>query len=130
MQPISVPTKEGVCKSAVLTFTDSVAVEPHGDSAIGIAGMNKVLREVKVVLDQFREGVVCLLVGKVGSPVDECLQLLLIDIVDKDGRVMALYHQLKAIAASSDVGLHSVPYQYILKLRTEVKAAWVGVFSY
>ena len=105
-------------------------MESHSDPAVGIAGMDKVLREVEIVPDKVGEGGVRLTVGMVGTPVSQCLQLLLGDIVGKDGGVMALHNQLEAVAAAGDMGLHSVPHQYILKLGTQVKGTWIGILSY
>lgn len=130
MSSVGMPAVEWSRHSSVLSFTNPIAVESHGDSAVGIACMDKVLREVKIVFEQFREGVVGSLVGKVGTPICECFQLVFSDIVGKDRGIMTLYYQLEAVAAASDMGLHSVPYQYILKLRTEVKATWVSILSY
>ena len=104
-------------------------METHGDSAVGIACVNKVLGKVKSVLNQSCEGVVRLLVDEVGAPIGECLELLLGNVVGKNGGVMALHHQLEAVAAAGDVGLHSVPYQNILQLGTQVKTAWVCILS-
>ena len=50
-------------KSAVFANAYAVAVESHGNTAIGISGMNEVTWHVEIILHEFCHGVVGLLVG-------------------------------------------------------------------
>ena len=82
---VAVPAHPVIGQSAVFAFPNPVAVQSHGDSAIGVAGMDKALREVKVMLYKLGEGGVGVLVGIIGAPVSECHQLLVGQIVGKYG---------------------------------------------
>ena len=66
-------------QTAILTDTDAVAVKPHGDTSVGIAGMDEVTRNIKIIADKLRKGVVGILVGIVGTPVGHRPHLLGVD---------------------------------------------------
>ena len=67
--------------SSILTDTNTVAVESHSYSSVGIACMNKILRYVEVFLNKLCKCVVGSLVGIVGTPVTKSFHLLWGNIV-------------------------------------------------
>ena len=77
----------------VFADTDTVAVQPHSDTAVGIAGMDEVLGHIKVFPYNAREHVVGFLVGRIGSPVRECQHLTFAYRIDQQRRIMPLHNQ-------------------------------------
>ena len=73
--------------------------------------MDKVARQIKVILDYLREGVVSFFVGMVCPPVGKSQKLLLADGVSYQWRVVPLYYQLVILSGRHDVGLHTVARQ-------------------
>ena len=61
---------------AILTDADTVAVKSHCHTTVGVACVDEVARQLKVILYYLRKGVVCLFVGMVRSPVGQSLHLL------------------------------------------------------
>ena len=114
MPSVGVPASPVIGQPSVLAFSYPVAMQSHRDPAVGISGMDKALREVKVLLHKLGEGGVGMLISIVGAPVSECHQLPVIQVVGKDGGIVSLHHKLEASAAARDVGLHAVALQYVL----------------
>ena len=99
----------------VFADTDTVAVQPHSDTAVGIAGMDEVLGHIKVFPYNAREHVVGFLVGRVCSPVRQGQHLTLGKVVGQQRRI---------------VGLHTVTPQYVLHFGLQVHHSGVGILSY
>ena len=114
----------------VFADTDTVAVQPHSDTAIGIAGMDEVLGHIKVFPYNAREHVVGFLVGRVCSPVRQGQHLTLGKVVGQQRRIVALHHEPVARAVADHVGLHTVTPQYVLHFGLQVHHSGVGILSY
>ena len=115
--------------TTVFTDTDAVAVETHGDAAVGVAGVNEVTRQIEVCGHHRGERVVGTLVGGVGAPVDDGAELLLSDGIVEKRRVVTLDNKLKAVARPSDRGSHAVAHEDVLKLGMQFEMVRIGVLS-
>jgi hypothetical protein len=99
-------------------------MQAHGDTSVGIAGMDEVPGQVEVIADKCCKCVVGILVGVVRTPVGHGLQLLVVDWISEKGRVMTLDGKLKSIAMTNDVRLHTIASQDVLQLRREISSGW------
>ena len=110
--------------TAIFTSTNTVAVQAHGHTSVGISCMDEVTRHVEVLFDQRGKGVVGMLVGIVGSPVGKCLNLIGIQMIGEKGRVVALDGQHDGISLTDDMGLHTITTQNALQFRCKVISHW------
>ena len=116
--------------TSVFAHTDTVAVQSHSDTAVGVTGMDEVLGHIKVFPYNAREHVVGFLVGRVCPPVRQGQHLTLGKVVGQQRRVVALYHEPVDRAVTDHVGLHTVTPQYVLHFGLQVHHSGVGILSY
>lgn len=100
--------------ASVLTDADAVAVQSHCHTAVGIAGMDKVLGHIKVFSHDAREHIVGFLVGRIRSPIRQCQHLTLGNRIGQQRRIMSLYNQPVAPSVKRNMGLKTVAHQYIV----------------
>ena len=89
-------------------------MQSHGDTAIGITGMDEASGQIEVIGEDCGKGVVGFLVGRIGTPIYHCPHLLLIDGVRQQRTVMSLHGKGKAISLTNDVRLHTVTSEDVL----------------
>ena len=77
--------------TTILAVPDSIAVESHGNTSIGITGMDEVAGHIEISTDNIGEDIPCFLVGGVSTPVSEGKHLLLGEVIGKQRRVVALH---------------------------------------
>ena len=107
----------GHSHTSILSGTDTVAVQSHGDPSVGVPGVYEVFWQVEVGGHDTRKGVVAPFVGGVRAPVGQRTQLLLADRIGQQGRIMPLHNQGKPFAASGKVATHAVTQQQVLHFR-------------
>ena len=100
----------------ILSNTDSISMQSHCHSSVGIAGMNEVLGHIEVVSYNISKGIIGCLVGIVRSPIGQCQHLFLRDVVCEQRTVMTLHRQLVAAAIGNDMGLHTVAHEQVTHL--------------
>ena len=104
----------------------TVAVEPHGHTAVDTAGGDIGRGHVEVLADNLVERPVGFLVGVVAAAVAEGTELLLADVVGYHRRVVALHEQLIAVLLDSELGSHAVLAKQLSELVGQVAAVRHG----
>ena len=104
----------------------TVAVEPHGHTAVDTAGGDIGRGYVEVLADNLVERPVGFLVGVVAATVAEGTELLLADVVGYHWRVVALHEQLIVVLLDSELGSHAVLAKQLSKLVGQVAAVRHG----
>ena len=100
-------------RASVLADADAVSVQSHCHTAVGIAGMDKVLGHIKVFSHDAREHIVGFFVGRIRSPIRQCQHLTLGNRIGQQRRIMSLYNQPVAPSVKRNMGLKTVAHQYI-----------------
>ena len=114
----------------VLADADTVAVQPHGHAAVGVAGVDEILGQVEILRQDTRQYVVGFLVGRVRSPVRECEHLSLGDRVAQQRRVVSLHKQPVTLSVERYMGFKPVAHQYAAQLGLQVHLPGIGIRSY
>ncbi|VDR36118.1 Uncharacterised protein [Alistipes sp. cv1] len=114
----------------VLADADTVAVQPHGNTAVGVTGMDEIFGHVEVLAYDACQHVVGFLVGRVRSPVRQSQHLTFGNAVGQQRRIVPLHEKPVARAVMDDVGLHPVTPEYVLHLGLQVHHPGIGILSY
>ena len=70
--------------------------------------MDKVPWQIEILIHKSSKGVVCRLVGMVGTPVRQGFYLMCRDRVCEKRRVVSLYRQLETVPLTNDMRLHTI----------------------
>ena len=95
-------------------------MKSHGNTSVGITGMNEVPWNIKVIADKCRKRIVGILVCIIRTPICHGLHLLGRYGISEKRRVMALNCQLKALALTDDVRLHTITSEDVLQFRRQI----------
>ena len=106
-------------RPSVFSCTDTVAVKSHDNTAVCVAGMDVVLRQVEIFSDDSREGIVGFPVGRVRTPVLKRQKVLPGQGIGEKRGVMPLNGQQNVSSVLDEASLHAVAPERVLQLRCD-----------